>query len=61
MFGKKETTAGCMNVTDGYIVLWNQNLNDCKNRLEIGAWLKHQASLSGVPIYTYVPSWIRYS
>jgi len=60
MFGKKETTAGCMNVTDGYIVLWNQNLNDCKNRLEIGAWLKHQASLSGVPIYTYTPEDLKF-
>merc|ERR1719197_1238957 len=47
------------NVSDGLVVLWNQDYDKCKDRLEMEAWFAKEAERSGVPLYTFNPDDLR--
>ena len=55
MFAKRDMVKSSVNASDGYVVLWNEGMNSCKDRLEMLAWFKKMAAQAEVPIYTFAP------
>ena len=55
MFSMKNMAKRGTNASDGYVVLWNEGMNSCKDRLEMFAWFKKRALKAKKPIYTVAP------